>query len=521
VLVELYFGSGTPEDLAAYNTDGQQLWRRRGQLSDGDRGYAQRGQRAVTDTNGNILVVRGFKQDGVVGTEIELRSGVNGAALFSSELYDDTGARQYVPDEFGVAAGRLYLNVKAYPEARAPEDLLALEMAGLGMDYPRGVVLGDDLEPDRVPKIASIRQRIGPTTPMYKMDLAVELQNVMCPAALTLTAGSLATRTVTICSSGQVAPPILRLHQPVFDGSGQLSPDSEFSVSASINEGPRYVTTLATPPPPIWIGVGDSFTSGHNQAADRPHCWILASCGVTPNDPQFSWVSNKTESAAAKLNALLKVPASWAMASHMVALSGASATNYKSQGQLDAMESDLETHAGSWNVVSFTGGGNDVNLALTLTEYYYFHKNGKPWSVRSWSAGKCPDSESIYRRAIKDGAKIRAALEGIVSAASASSASTRFVSINYPYLVAVENVCGIDHLTKSGATWHGSNSAVDALNDIHQQVRAPGLVHVDLRQAFDTTDGLSDLQLRRYFGYPHPNFEGQQLIAILAASAIE
>jgi len=223
--------------------------------------------------------------------------------------------------------------------------------------------------------VTSITERIQATTPLYQIDLTVGLQNVSCPATLSLTAGSLAPTSVTVCATGQTAPSSVHVLQPVFDGSGELSPDSTFSVAASVNGGTAFGTTLATPPAPIWIGVGDSYSSGHYQTTDSPDCWFQNSlCGVYPNDQSYSWVSNSPiSSAAADVNIRLKVPGEWSMSSDMLAKSGAKASQFASAGQIAAMQSDIETHSGSWNVVSFTGGANDANLGGILRSYYLSH----------------------------------------------------------------------------------------------------------------------------------------------------
>jgi hypothetical protein len=376
--------------------------------------------------------------------------------------------------------------------------------------------------PPNAPAITSITERIGATTPMYNIDLTVALRNVTCPASLSLTTGSLNPVAATICAGGEAAPAEVHVLQPVFDNSGQLPPDTEVGVAASVNGAAVFRTTIATPPAPIWVGLGDSYASGHHQTVDSTYCIItpVSSCHVYPNDPAFSWVSDGGDSAAAKLNARLGVPNKWRMRSVMLGISGAKTTDFGKDGQLAAMRDAIETHAGSWNVVSFTGGADDANFSAALRSYYGHHPQGKPWAVSAWSRANCPDSDSVYARAIAAAPGIRSALKKVMSTASASSASTRFVDVGYPYVVPKGNVCGTNHRTGSG-TWYGSNTVVDFLDTLHRRLSAPGLVHVDLRSQFNRSAKLSDLQLTRYYGYPHPDASGQNLIAGLAAAAVQ
>jgi hypothetical protein len=155
-----------------------------------------------------------------------------------------------------------------------------------------------------------------------------------------------------------------------------------------------------------------------------------------------------------------------------------------------------------------------------LTNYYVAHNNGEPWAVTSWSKKNCPDADTFYSNAISAAPAIKAALKNIINTASASSASTRFVDVDYPYIIPTAKVCATNHSTSTG-TWFGSNAAVNYLDNLHKKLSAPGLVHIDLRSKFDASNNLSDLQLIRYFGYPHPNATGQQLIAQLAAAAVK
>ncbi len=372
--------------------------------------------------------------------------------------------------------------------------------------------------------VTSITRSIGATTPMYNINLAVGLKNVTCPATLSLTAGSLAPRTVSVCASGQTPPSSVHVLQPVFNSSGTLPPNSTFGVTASVNGGPSFSTSLPTPPAPIWIGLGDSLSSGWHQTPETPgsFCPVVdePTC-LSKNDSSYSWVSDGSSSAAALVNARLHVPSVWQMTWDMQAKGGAKTTEWNnSGGQIDNMISDIESHFGSWNVVSFTGGADDANLGGIFTKWYLNNPNTEPWTVGSWSPSSCPDSNAFYNNVKTAASSIKSAIKNMIATASATGTSTRFVDVEYPYIVATGNVCGVNHSTSTG-TWIGSNAAVNYLDSLQASIKAPGLVYVNLRNHFDTSALLSDLQLTTLFGYPHPDTTGQKLIAKLAAAAVK
>ncbi len=196
------------------------------------------------------------------------------------------------------------------------------------------------------------------------------------------------------------------------------------------------------------------------------------------------------------------------------------------QGQIDAMVRSLRSNSGSWNIVSLTGGANNIRFDATLKDFYDANRTGslKPWNVKNWS--DCPDTQTLYNRLQDQRGPIRADLIRIMADGRAASASTRFVDMLYPYTLAANNVCSQNRQipvtpsdpTKTG-TWHGAQSVVDGLNLLHQDLAGPGVMVIDLRTAFGNSP-LSRLQQTRYFGYPHPNDAGQTKIANAAVAAL-
>jgi hypothetical protein len=117
----------------------------------------------------------------------------------------------------------------------------------------------------------------------------------------------------------------------------------------------------------------------------------------------------------------------------------------------------------------------------------------------------------------------------LVSAALASPA-TRLVDVYYPYLLPGNSSCARNN--RSGYA-HGATAAVNMLASAHDAVpaavqalapQAAAVVQVDLRDPASLFGSRPDprtlLQRTAYYGYPHPNAEGQAAIASMALTAL-
>jgi hypothetical protein len=286
-----------------------------------------------------------------------------------------------------------------------------------------------------------------------------------------------------------------------------------------------------TPRSPLWVGLGDSYSSGHHQSSDAPFCPLLGDvwsdligvglalgcnngrgpADLEPDSLSFSWISR----AVAKVNAQANIPQAWSLTADILASSGASTTTIAGR-QESQMRQDLAQRADSWNLVSVTGGADDADFSTTLARFYSRHWTSllAPWSVDK--PGDCPDTQSVYANAQAAEATIRKNLSSIVAQAVAASPSIQILNLGYPYVVDKGNPCFADHKKAAGV-----KSLIDLLNADHKALIGPNVRYVNLagNSGFGLTPISSGyLQKTRLYGYPHPSDSGQDLIASLAAS---
>lgn len=378
-------------------------------------------------------------------------------------------------------------------------------------------------------RISDITLSVTPTTSLYKVDMDVQLfsSNITCPAKLTLTVGPLTSTMNDVCNGTKAAPSDVHILLPVFNPtnpSQNLSPNSSTTASATIldqvGQNQKSVT-VSIPPTPIWVGVGDSYSSGHHQLKNERHCIIGVfernHCNVTENDPKFSWVGR----AVTDLNKQLKVPTEWLMAVDVEARSGYTTSQILS-GEVPNMETKLTAHHGSWNIVSVTGGANDIAFVDELAAFYKANlfNNLEPWSITN--VKQCVDTQSIWNKLQQLSASIKGNLNRIVADAVLSDQNVRVVDVDYPYVMDKSNVCSPNRMVKQGKKTvlvHGSTSVVDGIDSLHNQLTGSRIVHIDLRTLFSTSP-LGDIQLDALYGYPHPNATGQQAIADFAVKVV-
>lgn len=255
--------------------------------------------------------------------------------------------------------------------------------------------------------VTGVSWNVTPTTPLWNMDVTVNTTGVTCPAVVAVTVGTWQKR-ATVCALGETAPATTNFRWKVFNTNRSLEPDSVQNVTAFItkSDAPHYgtsVTTLTVPKRPTIVGVGDSYLSGHHQldpgvTCVRPDGTPPEStlCSLYSNDPSYSWVTLM----AGKLNA--KAPAQWQFeydSDHLLARSGATTRQMYEEGQVAAMQAFITQHAGSWNVVAFDGGANNINFAGALKDFYTNHPlSGNGIALAPWEAKKlsdCPDSDLL------------------------------------------------------------------------------------------------------------------------------
>jgi hypothetical protein len=210
---------------------------------------------------------------------------------------------------------------------------------------------------------------------------------------------------------------------------------------------------------------------------------------------------------------------------HVVGRSGHASSEYATDGQRAAMLNDLhDHHLGSWNVVSITGGADDgkYTFADAIEDWYkaaiaHGELYRGVWTADATAPG-CPNSEGIYKTALKERPNITENLRGILNDAMKESPGTRAVDVYYPYALPRSAYCAKDHFPHQ----HGTTAAANMLASAHDALRGlDGLIQVDLRaDEFSGGDPRLLLQTIAYYGFPHPNAQGQGRIAAMTASAV-
>lgn len=403
------------------------------------------------------------------------------------------------------------------------------------------------------PRVSEIAlAEIDPTTPLYKLPLLLSLTDIQCPISVSASIGKISLPLVhtkaDICGPGETAPDKAVIYLPVFDAAtgAYALPDEVNNISVAVDgvSGAASVD-MRIPPRPYWVGVGDSYSSGHHQ--DKSDLKSAAckidilqggaifvvdqlkadndACNTSPNDEAFSWVTKATD----RLNEKLSVPEPWRMKPQVIARSGTAAQDFdKVQSEYDHGQSALMTSlltevSPSWNVVSVTGGADDGNytFASALREYYKeaagdsgFLGTGlgkrapEPWKAK-WP--DCPNIEGIYQNVGRELPGIRASLQGLLERAHATSPGVRTVDLGYPYVLPTDHSCAQNH-----GSSHGATATIDLLDEMHLSIGHVGDHHVDSRGllAFD------DLQKTLYLGYPHAGQSGQDKVAEAAVAAL-
>ena len=322
-----------------------------------------------------------------------------------------------------------------------------------------------------------------------------------------------------------------------------------------------------TPKQPVWVGVGDSYTSGHNQLSDEPRCpdpsesvtlsdyyrEANIACDVdggphyTKFDPDFSWVSP----AVINFNNAQHVPSAWSLIRDDVAMSGMASSQYghndttpgtddwaTGDNQAAQLRGALYPRYDSWNVVSMTGGADDVSnpsWASKFEDWYSNHlsitvgQSVAPWDVATSNpSADCPDSNTLYGEltansgALSD--DIQANLQGVADLSARLAPGSRVLNVGYPYIAdyddsaSASNDCSFD-----SGSWKGSRSVIDKLNDAHEAVTGDNTQYLDLTKDSGLgKDPVANgyLQLTRFYGYPHASADGQSRIAVVADSAL-
>jgi hypothetical protein len=403
--------------------------------------------------------------------------------------------------------------------------------------------------------VEGVTASVTADTAMWHIHFVVDTRNILCPSVVAIRIDARTVRR-NLCPTATGFLPFreIAFSASVFlDGSPEafaLHPGSTPNVEAWIEDSAGsqasapFIGTVSVPRAPLWVGIGDSFSSGWRQYQDDPHCVIPPSapgavCNVVDPDPGWSWVSRATILLNVRQNhGTYVIPSEWLMERVVLARGGAKVSELGRSGspsflcpgcgQLDNLRSLIGgSQASSWNIVSITAGADDVQFSDALRDYYvtpshWLNPDGhKPWAESDRS--ECPNAQTIYERLEASYDEVRAGLVQAIATARGTSPASRVINLDYPYVVSRGNVCfgdvtSTDILGRT-TTSHGSGSVVDLFYALHFSIHYPNVISVDLRVAL-SDNPLPYLQQTRLYGYPHPSESGQEQIAQAAVSAL-
>jgi hypothetical protein len=379
-----------------------------------------------------------------------------------------------------------------------------------------------------------------PKTPLWDLDLVATP-----PPGWTCSSSSPITVTVTSAgiNSGQFTGcPNVAVRMPVFEAGGpQMNPDANNAFTVQMSDGSQQATwtqELKLPKAPVWIAVGDSTSSGWNQTSNGYF--------YSPNDVSYSWPNTAYQA----INTEYQVPPSWAMSLDSLARGGWKLGNVGDSclipdgdtfeerdtilcSQDLAMRNSLVTQKDSWNVVSVTGGANDLDLGGVLKKFYCeesklcpgTHPAVLPWNVPSGSAETmaCPDTNSMgILLHGNTGRNIKTAIQKLLNDARHADPNVRLLDQWYQQVVPPVNVCGPSIARNGITTWYGATAVIRDLNGEHHLAdKAVGSIATLDSSTIFANDILGSLQLIWVWGYPHLNGASQILLGDDAATIVE
>jgi hypothetical protein len=320
-------------------------------------------------------------------------------------------------------------------------------------------------------------------------------------------------------------------------------PDPAKSIP-KLNQDEHWVGQIQMPHAPIWVGVGDGYTSSAYQQDDCAFGTSAADCatavngeGFTLDIDFFSWIITATDQINAGLG-------QWSVTPRIVATIGTKGADLRDssdgsqvQRLVDAL-AETKGHGiqpDTWNWVGLSAGLGDAGISDILDGWYgSAPERGTPGSTYPWEVGAGADCPSFAGVPAEITGAARTPLQdGILNAlASAFSVSDnlRVVQLLYPYFVDEASACrsevvaAVDALNGVIGT-AGLNARLDELGQPLplQAADLSRVTDLDLNEVFATTHptgdpvGLGDnepsyIQLTKPFGYPHLSGDGSQKV---------
>jgi hypothetical protein len=421
------------------------------------------------------------------------------------------------------------------------------------------------LAPLQAARVTSIRSEVGPGTPIWILEVKFTLDQLpSCPAELHWRVYANAGRT-SACGPRQDTPQsVVTVNLPVV---GSLTNDIN-TLPVDVDATDRIVDAagvvrsaggdqdnelrgaqmyyIDTPPRPVWIGVGDGYTSqmwqniDGNTTAGEYDPFVPDAIVDDPNAAEASWVLRAAESTNASQGSNLNVE--WALETapfidledgsriqHVIAqdatreqlagygpddvLPGSSA-HLAAAGpgsQLDEAINTLRKHIHvresdgttltSWNWVGLSAGLVDAGIPAAMRAYEGADPLSKtaPWEA-STAAG-CPDLSGALSSIQTNGAAWRSNIQTFVSGINAVDPSLRVIQVLYPWLTELAQT----GLQPNGAVRTYTNPCASTADPNIPNAANNRSVIQALNNAVDlanvsATDNIFPLDLRQTFG---------------------
>lgn len=455
--------------------------------------------------------------------------------------------------------------------------------------------------------VVDVTSVVDETTPPYHLTLKFQLRDVQCPAVLDYKIGGriYAGIPIPVCtrSDGSTIASATVTHQrPIFGDTGETILPEGAGCDAGLDgavdlpgcQAWAYVRTpshavnsgylrqvrpdadpnarpiqVPIPKRPLWVGVGDGYTSQRTQSRDDCNTLPLSTTCTTvgavldADHEHSSWIyaaannfntNYKIDGASIPCDGGAASDRCWRVKPVVVAADGVSAKSLAlgthPSDQLSAMASELAKHVGavpSWNWVGLSAGLVDSGIPSRIAATYRtssgdpYVEGGEAYSATGssipWAAtstAQCPDLSGVVATLDAEKTNIENGVKAVVDRARAASPGARVMVVQYPYLTEVQS-----SVLKPGTTnlcAPANRLGIDRLDEVLGGVVAgyqsagslPTVYGLDLRTVFGTeptgTDSLdrstSKLQLSRPWGYPYPSSLGTDKMGEAALQAV-
>lgn len=355
------------------------------------------------------------------------------------------------------------------------------------------------------PSVGDVTAAVTREAPLWSLKIHIPLNNVapMCAATgatLYYRVGPFASLAAEICAPGRSALPAIDVYHPVFklvDGvyaalepsvpghpakqapvQTWIGPPNQTPPVNPSSQAGGQADLFPTPTAPVWVGMGDGFTSQAYQDQDGyyedPFLYD-PNMEFGPGGFPFSWV----HVAVAERN--VAVEGSWRIKSVVVAQDGATAADLATadvpvtpswktamglsetaevdpMNQVEAAAAVLERYKGSWNWVGLSAGLVEAQIPQTIGDWYAdtgvvgsgdegWATTPAPWEIPTDQPGLCPDFSAVNDAmdnwfggagaAATDPNSVRSDLQAVVDALSGAGGvdpTSHLVQFKYPYL---------------------------------------------------------------------------------------